>query len=303
MKALVISGGGSKGAFAGGVAQFLIEECEKKYDLFLGTSAGSLLIPHLSLGMMEKAHSVFTTVSQSDIFDVNPFVIIKKKEGFKTRIHHLNIIKMFLRGRKTFGESQNLRNLIGKFLSYEDFIQMKNSSVDVVITVSNLTTMRVEYKSVKDYNYEDFCDWIWASSNVVPFMSLLQKNDFEYADGGLGNNIPVSQAIKMGATDIDVIVLKTENYYKVNNPPVRNALELTVRAFDFMMNQIQVDDLVIGRMEGLAKDVTLNIYQPPQVLTTNSLIFDPVKMKEWWAEGLKYARENSPHCQCIKATV
>ena len=303
MKALVISGGGSKGAFAGGVAQFLIEECEKKYDLFLGTSAGSLLIPHLSLGMMEKAHSVFTTVSQSDIFDVNPFVIIKKKEGFKTRIHHLNIIKMFLRGRKTFGESQNLRNLIGKFLSYEDFIQMKNSSVDVVITVSNLTTMRVEYKSVKDYNYEDFCDWIWASSNVVPFMSLLQKNDFEYADGGLGNNIPVSQAIKMGATDIDVIVLKTENYYKVNNPPVRNALELTIRAFDFMMNQIQVDDLVIGRMEGLAKDVTLNIYQPPQVLTTNSLIFDPVKMKEWWAEGLKYARENSPHCQCIKATV
>ena len=44
MRALVISGGGSKGAFAGGVAQYLMEELKYKYDLFLGTSTGSLLI-------------------------------------------------------------------------------------------------------------------------------------------------------------------------------------------------------------------------------------------------------------------
>ena len=42
MKALVISGGGSKGAFAGGVAQYLIKDCQKKYDIFIGTSAGWL---------------------------------------------------------------------------------------------------------------------------------------------------------------------------------------------------------------------------------------------------------------------
>ena len=46
-KALVISGGGSKGAFAGGVAQYLMEEDGQKYDLFLGTSTGSLLVSHL----------------------------------------------------------------------------------------------------------------------------------------------------------------------------------------------------------------------------------------------------------------
>ena len=34
-KALVISGGGSKGAFAGGVAQYLMENQGKEYDLFL----------------------------------------------------------------------------------------------------------------------------------------------------------------------------------------------------------------------------------------------------------------------------
>ena len=36
MRALVISGGGSKGAFAGGVAQYLVEEMGREYDLYLG---------------------------------------------------------------------------------------------------------------------------------------------------------------------------------------------------------------------------------------------------------------------------
>ena len=42
MRALVISGGGSKGAFAGGVAQYLMEREKREYDMFLGTSTGSL---------------------------------------------------------------------------------------------------------------------------------------------------------------------------------------------------------------------------------------------------------------------
>ena len=33
MKALVISGGGSKGAFAGGVAEYLIDEKNNEYEI------------------------------------------------------------------------------------------------------------------------------------------------------------------------------------------------------------------------------------------------------------------------------
>ena len=60
MRALVISGGGSKGAFAGGVAQYLLQNKNQKYDLFIGTSTGSVLIPHLALGKIEKIYNVFT---------------------------------------------------------------------------------------------------------------------------------------------------------------------------------------------------------------------------------------------------
>ena len=64
MKALVISGGGSKGAFAGGVAQYLIQEEGRKYDIFVGTSTGSLLISHLALGKLDKIKEIYSNVNQ-----------------------------------------------------------------------------------------------------------------------------------------------------------------------------------------------------------------------------------------------
>ena len=74
MRALVISGGGSKGAYAGGVAQYLMREEERHYDMFLGTSTGSLLIPHLAVNDIDKLYDIFTNVQQHDIFSVSPFI-------------------------------------------------------------------------------------------------------------------------------------------------------------------------------------------------------------------------------------
>ena len=61
MKALVISGGGSKGAFAGGVAEYLLGHCQKDYHVWVGTSAGCLLVPLLALGKIEKLKAVFNS--------------------------------------------------------------------------------------------------------------------------------------------------------------------------------------------------------------------------------------------------
>ena len=70
MRALVISGGGSKGAYAGGVAQYLMQKQGKKYDLFLGTSTGSLLIPQLALGNIDRVRDIYTNVNQNSIFSI-----------------------------------------------------------------------------------------------------------------------------------------------------------------------------------------------------------------------------------------
>lgn len=296
MKALVISGGGSKGAFAGGLAEYLITVCKKNYSIFIGSSTGSLLVPLLSIGEIEKLKTVFTTVTQDDVFNNCPFILKKRKGEYKTKINHLGILQMFLEGKKSFGESENLRKLIFSNITEADFEQIRKK--DVIITVSNLNTMAVEYKNAKDCTYFDFCEWIWASASLVPFMSLVTKNGYEYADGGMGNIVPIYEAIQKGATELDIIVLKPKENKK-KYLPVRNALELTSRVFSFMLNQIVTDDLIIGRLEGKNKNIKLNFYYPDKELTSNSLIFDPILMKQWWDYGYQMAMNANPDCRII----
>lgn len=298
VKALVISGGGSKGAFAGGLAEYLINVSKNDYKIFIGSSTGSLLVPLLSIGEIEKLKKVFTAVTQEQIFNIDPFIIKKENGLFKTAINHLGILKMFLKKRKTFGESENLRSLIKKTITPADYKKILASGKDVIVTVSNLSKMTVEYKLAKDCSYKDYCDWIWASTSLVPFMSLVTKNGDDYADGGMGDLVPIYQAIQKGATDIDVIVLKSDRNL-IQTPAIHNALDLTFRIFGFMLNQIGLDDLTIGKLEGLNKKVKLNFYHPLEALTSNSLIFDPEQMKHWWDLGFKCGQENAMNPKVI----
>ena len=290
MRALVISGGGSKGAFAGGVAQYLIQEKKRNYDLFLGTSTGSLLIPHLAAGNIQKIYDIYTNVNQRKIFSINPFVV-KKKEGREyVTINYLNTIWQFIRQRRTFGESKALRRNIRKNFSHEDFNNLKSKIKDVVVTVSNLSKNRVEYKSIHEFEYDDFCDWIWISCNYIPFMSLAQKDGFEYADGGLGCVVPIREAIKRGATEVDAIILEAENM-EYNKILGKNPFSLMVNLFGFLMDQVEYHDIVEGKLAAMNKKVKLNIYYTPTKLTENSLVFNKKAMTKWWQEGYEYAEK------------
>ena len=154
MKALVISGGGSKGAFAGGVAEYLINEKKREYDMYLGSSTGSLLIPNLALSNIEKMHDIYTNVNQQNIFSLSPFKVRYKEGEEFIQIHHLNVLLQLIKGKRTFGESKRLRKLIKKSFSEAEFEELKASEKDVIVTVTNLTLNKVEYKSIKDFNYE-----------------------------------------------------------------------------------------------------------------------------------------------------
>src|SRR5690606_3169137 len=289
MKALVISGGGSKGAFAGGVAQYLIEDKKREYDLFLGTSTGSLIIPHLALHKCKKKKEVYTSVDQNSIFSNLPFKI-KRMHGYdQISINHFQVVRNFMRGKKTFGESLNLKKLILDTLSPQEFEELKAAHKDIVITVSNLSLNSVEYKSIKDFGYEDFCEWIWISCNYTPFMSLVQKDGCEYADGGLGSMVPIEEAIRRGATEIDAIVLQTEvSYY--NRMPAKNVFDLITTLFSYMLDRIEHQNIRIGKFAAVNKNVIINFYYTPTVLTTNSHIFDKVKMESWWKSGNSFAK-------------
>ena len=302
MKALVISGGGSKGAFAGGVAQYLIEQEGKEYDMFLGTSTGSLLIPYLATENLGKLYDIFTHVNQHSIFSVNPFVVKKKKGREYVSINYFNTMLQFIKKRRTFGESKALRRNIKKNFTEAEFNQIRETKEDVVVTVANLSKNCTEYKSINDFEYEEFCDWIWISCNYIPFMSLVKKNGFEYADGGLGCVVPIREAINRGATEIDAIILESENL-EYNKVLGKNPFSLMINLFGHLLDQVERGDITIGKLAALHKNVTLNLYYTPTKLTENSLIFNKSLMEKWWMEGFLYAQEkhgdNNPNSSTV----
>lgn len=300
MRALVISGGGSKGAFAGGVAQYLIENKKIDYDIFIGTSTGSLMVSHLALKKVEKIKEVYTNVNQHSIFSSCPF-LIKKKRGFESiRINHFNVLRNLLGGSKTFGQSYNLRNLIEKTLSVEEFEVLKQSQLDVVVTVSNLSLNQVEYKSINEFEYEEFCDWIWISCNYTPFMSLVKMGGCEYADGGLGSMVPIEEAVRRGATVVDAIILQTE-VSQLNRMPSTNAFSLLTNMFEFMLDRIESQNIKIGKFAASHQNAIINFYYTPTVLTTNSLIFEKKNMTKWWQSGFEYAKYKNEDVSPLEA--
>ncbi|MDG1527707.1 MAG: patatin-like phospholipase family protein [Polaribacter sp.] len=291
-RALVISGGGSKGAFAGGVAQYLMKEKKRNYDIFLGTSTGSLMVSHLALGKIDALKELYTNVNQHTIFSNNPFVI-KRKHGEKViTINHFNTLWNFINGRKTFGESKNLRKLIKRNITEEMFFNIIKNDTEVVVTVSNLSANRVEYKTLRECTYNDFCDWIWASCNYIPFMSLLEKNGCQYADGGFGCLVPIREAILRGAKEVDAIILETE-VTQINRMKSKNPFSLLFDAFDFMLEHVERHNITIGKLSAKQHDVKLNLYYTPTVLTTNSLIFDKKLMRKWWQSGFEHAKSKN----------
>jgi len=299
MKALVISGGGSKGAFAGGVAQYLIQELKRDYQLYIGTSTGSLLVSHLALNDIEKIKTVYTNVNNDSIFNVCPFTVKKKHGTQNIGINHINVLINFFRGSKTFGESYNLKKLIKNTLTEKEFVFLKNSPTDIVVTVSNISVNQVEYKSLKEFSYEEFVDWIWISCNYTPFMSLVKKNGCEYADGGLGNMVPIEEAITRGATEVDAIILQTE-ISQFNRMPSKNAFSLLTNMFAFMLDRIESQNIKIGKYVATHNNAIINFYYAPIVLTTNSLIFEKDKMTKWWQSGYDFAKTRNQELSALE---
>ncbi len=157
----------------------------------------------------------------------------------------------------------------------------------------------MEYKSLKDFEYQDYLDWIWISCNYTPFMSLVKKEGCEYADGGFGSMVPIEEAINRGATTVDVIILETEvTYY--NRLPSRNVFSLISTMHEYMSDRIEKQNIRIGKFVAGNSNAILNFYYTPTVLTTNSLVFDKHEMSKWWESGFQFAKMKNSELNEIK---
>lgn len=66
-----------------------------------------------------------------------------------------------------------------------------------------------------------------------------------------------------------------------------------ISMFGHLMDQVEKNDIIIGKLAAKNKNVKLNIYYTPTRLTENSLIFSKRLMVKWWQEGYDYAKLKS----------
>jgi len=291
-RAIVASGGGAFGAWGGGTIEGLINKNGGDYDVCIGSSTGILLSPLTATKEMARLKEAYTSVTQESIFNINPFT---KKGGINVfnalyRVLILNPICKLFKGenRPTLGESENLRKTIKGLFTEQDYIKIREElGKELVAVVVNLKTGLSEYKSSNEYSYEDFVDWMWASSNVPIWMSLLKKEGSEFVDGGIIEHIPIQGAIDRGVDEIDVIVHRPAKYAAKDNFFAKNVLQLFMRVSGIMHKEISKDDISIGRLKAKDKDVKINVYYTPYMLAENSLMFDKKVMEDWWNLGMK----------------
>jgi NTE family protein len=298
MRSLSISGGGSKGAFAGGIVEFLKEKGHD-WEFYTGTSTGSLMMPMIASDRIQDLKKAYTSITPEKIFKLNPFYIKSVKNGeFKFGINHINIAKnLIINKSKSLGDSSNLRNTIEEFVSEDIFNYLRINNREILISVTNLTTESLEFKSINSENYSDFLDWMWASSSAAPFMSMVEKNGYDYVDGGVLRFSPLMESIVSGSTEIDAIILMEENSDN-RIEKVRNVLHLMSKIIKLFLVSRKKEDTDLFKLHKLIDDgreVKLNLYYTPRKMTNNPYIFDSETMNNWWVEGYEYAKGGPTH--------
>lgn len=293
-RGLVISGGGSWGAYGGGT----LTRINGKYDTVVGVSTGSLLAPFAALNEWEVLKAGYTSITNSNIIDEVWYKPYPFKPNGKIRL--LAIIVALLLGQKTIGTSNALRKTIDKFFSEEFFNDLKRKNKEVLIGTQNYAQMpsKIHYFSSANTNFEDFKDWMWCSANFPFFTSLVKKSwtnntgSFHiglWSDGGMSDLVGLDQVMGKGFKEIDIILHRTKNVEKYEGHIINNFMENVSTSISAMRYDIEFQ-YFFQKIEELNKEGTkVTIYWLPRKLSTNSMIFNQEEMLAWWDEGYNTA--------------
>lgn len=288
--ALVISGGGARGAWGVGVAKALSLAKNKLYKHVVGTSTGSLMGPLVLTRRFDTLEQAYTSVTQKDIFNFNPF----NKKGKPSL---LKVLWRLILHKKTVGESKNLLKLIPQFFEESIYYEIQNANTEFTAAVASLTRNKSEFKSTAENSYKDMIDWIWGSANEPVFMSLLEKDNQVWGDGGLKDYLPISYAIEKGALDIDIIVHNTPTFTDTNWQPKGTFINTLFRTINILSVDVAEDNILNAKLQvAIDHEVKLKFYFMSQDLvnkTENSLIFDKQIMTEIFNIGYQSVQDGT----------
>lgn len=311
---LVVSGGGARGAWGVGVADTLVK-IYGGYKAVMGVSTGSTMGPLILTQNFALLSEIYSSTTQKDIFNVNPFKVRKVKDTIKTEPRLGLAVRRLISGKKTIGETKSFRKLIDKFFKEEYYQNFKSKNLVLAVGVTNMSSGNFELQSSENNSYERMKDWIWASANQPLWMSYVKMDGSDYVDGGLRQVVPLEDAVKFSLkNNIDTIDVIINNSFdpidKAWNADKDSWLMGLVRVLDVYGLGTHQYSLRVGKLIAdlsscqdnsnirqasvpteNGKNIVINFYfMPPSLAVTyrDELAFDKQKMKQLLIEGKKY---------------
>lgn len=256
MRALVLSGGGAKGAFQVGALEHILGDLEVQYDIIAGISVGALNGSYLSQfktgeekqsikGLVE----VWDRVNDARIFKPNYPVLGK---GFSMAYSVIATNSLY--------DSSPVIELVESLL---DTQRMMDSGKELAIGCVSMKTGLCRYW---DQNSPDIVKAVGASSSYPIFFKPIVIEGDNWTDGGVRNIIPIEEAIRLGATEIDMITtspIEQDLSFSSNN-----VISSLLTVISILLDEVLDTDMLLGTLIAGYEDIPVRILAPDKGLSS-----------------------------------
>ena len=185
-KALVLSGGGARGAYQLGVWKAL-KEIGWDFSIVTGASIGALNAAVIAMDDYNLLEKLW--------YNMSPDNVVNTKEKDPKKVY-LQMIKELTKGG---ADTSPLYNLVSTTV---DETKIRKSKVKLGISTVELPTIKLQQLPIDKIPIGKLADFLVASATVFPFFKAKNIDDKVYADGGYGDNMPINLAVEMGAEEI-----------------------------------------------------------------------------------------------------
>ncbi len=276
MRALVLSGGGAKGAYQAGAIKYLLGDRATHYDIVTGVSVGAINAAHLA--QFSAGNELDAARSLTDFWKSidTPEVYRKWYRGALWLLPALWKPSVF--------DSSPLHAFLRKRLKPA---AMRTSGKRLVVGAVSKSTG--EYATWRETD-PDVVDGVLASAAFPGFLTPVRARGDVWTDGGSRDTTPLMDAILAGATSIDVVCCNPD-FVPRRAVAMGRTLDNAVQALDAAFSEIERNDLkaadlynrLIAAGDESAKrrgkkHIELRVLRPSSWLLKNSLDFDPSKV-------------------------
>ena len=236
---LALSGGGIRGIAHAGAIKAL-EDNGIKIDVIGGTSSGALVSSLYALGYSPYYIYILFKRYAKEIAGINSTPIIS---GIRSFMINKKIEIKGLRSGKNIEETYNCLALRKGVKKIEDIEKMPLviPAVDVSDAKEYIFTNKIPQNSGDKYQYItdiSIGKAVRASSSFPAFFCPCEFKKHKFMDGGMLDNIPVSEVKKQGADKVIAINFKADDIDENSN-----IMDLAMRTIDIMGNKISEENL------------------------------------------------------------